>query len=94
MNRLYAVESTPTIAGATADHRLALRPSLDRAASRAAVARSWASPARSTGRPSRSGEHARWIAAVAADLKAHAGTSLVVAGRGAARRPSTPWPTR
>ena len=27
MNRLYMVESTPTLTGAKADHRLALRPS-------------------------------------------------------------------
>ena len=27
MNRLYAVESTPTLTGAIADHRLPLRPS-------------------------------------------------------------------
>jgi MoCo/4Fe-4S cofactor protein with predicted Tat translocation signal len=73
MNRLYAIESTPTLTGAKADHRLALKPSEIEAAARAlsggAAAGSF-SNANAT----------KFLAAVAKDLQAHRGRSLIVAG--------------
>jgi MoCo/4Fe-4S cofactor protein with predicted Tat translocation signal len=78
MNRLYAVESTPTNTGAMADHRLRMRASEIESFARAlakelglAVA---AGPAISSSVPP------EWIPALARDLKQHAGASLVVAG--------------
>jgi MoCo/4Fe-4S cofactor protein with predicted Tat translocation signal len=73
MNRLYAIESTPTLTGAKADHRLALRASEIEAAARALSAGGAA--------PSLSNANAqKFLAAVAKDLQAHRGRSLVVAG--------------
>src|SRR5690348_8794738 len=76
MNRLYAVESTFSVTGAAADHRLPRRPSavdgflttLQRAVQSAAEHA--ASGSRDTA----------WIYAAAADLRAHPGRSLVIAG--------------
>src|SRR5258707_15201087 len=76
MNRLYAVESTPTLTGAIADHRLPLRPSEMEGLARA-VAGAVGGGAAS---PGPEGAAAAWVAAVAKDLKAHAGRSLVIAG--------------
>jgi MoCo/4Fe-4S cofactor protein with predicted Tat translocation signal len=73
MNRLYAIESTPTLTGAKADHRLALKASEIAAAAQAL----------STGSLSGSlsnGLAQKFIAAAAKDLQAHRGTSAVVAG--------------
>jgi MoCo/4Fe-4S cofactor protein with predicted Tat translocation signal len=69
-SRLYAVETAPTITGAMADHRRAVRPSevqhiayeLHRALAGEQV-------------------ESLWVRALARDLGAHRGTSLVVAGR-------------
>jgi molybdopterin-containing oxidoreductase family iron-sulfur binding subunit len=74
-NRLYAVESTPTITGAVADHRLAVRSS-----EVAGVLRALAQElgVAATGTPNEN--HAEWIKALAADLKTHSGTSLVLVG--------------
>ncbi len=77
MNRLYVVESTPTITGSYADHRLPLKPSLIEGAARA-VAAGVGAPG-SGGAPP--GVPAEWIAAVVKDLQGHRGTSLVIAGR-------------
>ena len=79
MNRLYSVESTPTTTGLKADHRLGLRASeipafaaeLARAVGVAGVeprAYQWTEAQR------------RFLAAVARDLKAHAGRSAVIPG--------------
>ena len=73
MNRLYAVESTPTLTGARADHRRPLSP-----AALEAFAMSVAAGVGVGSVPA--GEADPFAAAVAADLKAHAGASLVVAG--------------
>lgn len=74
MSRLYAVESTPTITGAAADHRLAVRPSeIDAfaAALKAALdGEAGASPF----------PHAGWVDAAAADLETAGRGALVVAG--------------
>lgn len=77
LNRLYAVESTPQLTGAQADHRLPLRAS-EIATFAAALASQLGIPQVST--PPPDGVSADWIAALARDLQAHRGASLVVAG--------------
>jgi molybdopterin-containing oxidoreductase family iron-sulfur binding subunit len=76
MNRLYVVECAPTITGAKADHRLALRASEIESFARALVTL--------LGLPAggASGPHDRWIAAVAKDLQQHRGRCVVLAGDG------------
>jgi molybdopterin-containing oxidoreductase family iron-sulfur binding subunit len=75
-SRLYAVESIPTITGAMADNRLAVRPAavepVARAIEAAAAVGAAAAPAGS--------EWAGWAQAAAADLLAHRGGCVVVAG--------------
>ena len=73
MNRLYAVESTPGLTGAAADHRLPMR-----AADVEAFARAVAGIL-GGGSGAAASSFAR---AVAEDLKAHRGRSLVLAGDG------------
>jgi MoCo/4Fe-4S cofactor protein with predicted Tat translocation signal len=74
MNRLYVVESTPTLTGMLADHRLALRSSeVERMA--AAIAAALGLPGGAAGGP-----HAEWAAAAARDLREHAGAAVVIAG--------------
>ncbi len=68
MNRLYAVESQFSITGAMADHRLRMRASEIAAFASELLA---ALDGKAGG---------KWAAAVARDLKANAGRSLVVAG--------------
>ena len=75
MNRLYAIESTPTLTGAKADNRLALKASEIEAAARALSERGRAG----SGSFSNPGA-AKFLAAVAKDLQAHRGSSVVVAG--------------
>jgi molybdopterin-containing oxidoreductase family iron-sulfur binding subunit len=75
MNRLYVVEPTPSVTGATADHRLPLRASEVELFARALAAKlglggSAALPPSSE----------KWLDAVAKDLQKHKGASLVVAG--------------
>ena len=82
MNRLYAIESMPTSTGARADHRLPMRPGRIEAAARQIAA---AIAARGSGESSRSGgseSDTKFLDAVAKDLQAHRGRSLVVAGDG------------
>jgi molybdopterin-containing oxidoreductase family iron-sulfur binding subunit len=69
MNRLYVAESTPSITGAMADHRLSVKPSEIEAIARALRDGSNAG-----------GKGNAWVEAAAKDLKANAGASLVVAG--------------
>lgn len=74
-SRLYVVESTPSITGAKADHRLPLRSSQVELFARAV--------AQGLGVEAGGAEltdHADWIAAVVRDLQGHRGTSLVIAG--------------
>ncbi len=76
MNRLYVVESTPSLTGVKADHRLPRRSSEIRAFAQAIAA--------GIGVPSVSAsgglEQQPWLRAVVNDLKQHRGTSLVVVG--------------
>ncbi len=72
MNRLYAVESTPTLTGARADHRRPMPPAGIAAFARAVAAGVGAIPSGGASDP--------FAAAVVEDLKAHRGRSLVVAG--------------
>src|SRR3954452_19611081 len=75
MNRLYAVESTPSLTGAKADHRLPKR-----ASDIEGFARAIAAAVGVGGAGGNAGEQAAWVAAVAKDLQAHRGSSLVLAG--------------
>jgi len=76
MSRLYVAESVPTIAGAKADHRLALRPS-----EMEELARNLAREAGLAGVPGAGPSNWQaWTTAAARDLEANRGASLVVAG--------------
>jgi len=86
MNRLWAVESAFSTTGAMADHRLAL-PSGQVAAFAVALAAALQAKGVSAGLPAGisgtapEGVPARWLTALAGDLAANRGRSLVVAGR-------------
>ncbi len=87
MNRLYAIESMPTATGARADHRLPARPSGIEAIARAIAAVGAPPGARGAGAPGEVVQSfeptvLKWITAVAKDLQAHRGSSLVLAGAG------------
>jgi molybdopterin-containing oxidoreductase family iron-sulfur binding subunit len=70
MNRLYVAESSPTLTGALADHRLPVRASEIEGLARAVA----------EGAPPAGSPHAAWIAAAVKDLQAHAGRCVVMAG--------------
>ncbi len=78
MSRVYAIDSTPTLIGAKADHRLALRPSEIAAALRHLAAALGAGPQDWKQPP---GANAAWLDAAAQDLQQHRGHALVHAGR-------------
>jgi molybdopterin-containing oxidoreductase family iron-sulfur binding subunit len=84
MNRLYAAETTPSPTGSIADHRLPLPPAelealLLALAREVGVAVAAAPPA--AGEPGTKAQaRQNWLKALAADLAAHPGASLVVAG--------------
>jgi MoCo/4Fe-4S cofactor protein with predicted Tat translocation signal len=75
MNRLYVVEPTPSVTGATADHRLPLR-----ASEVELLARALAGKLGLGGLATLPGKDGDWLDAVAKDLQQHKGRSLVVAG--------------
>lgn len=75
INRLYAVETTATITGAKADHRLGVKPSEMPEVAKAIAAALGVSGASSTYK-----ENSGWISAMAEDLQASRGKSVVVAG--------------
>ena len=75
MNRLYVVESTPSSTGMKADHRLPLR-----AADVENFARTLASAVGVNAGGSASGEEQEFVSALAKDLQAHKGSSVVIAG--------------
>ena len=75
MNRLYAIDTMPNLTGSRADHRLPLKPSeIPFVAGQIAAALGVGNAT------APAGELATWVAAVAKDLQAHRGTSLVIAG--------------
>jgi MoCo/4Fe-4S cofactor protein with predicted Tat translocation signal len=69
MNRLYVIESTPTTTGAKADHRLPVRASMIEAFTRVLAYNGEISA-----------EYERFIKSLVADLEAHQGSSVVLAG--------------
>jgi molybdopterin-containing oxidoreductase family iron-sulfur binding subunit len=82
MNRLYAVESTPTNTGAVADHTLRLRPSEIEGFVRAVASALGAAVKMGDGGQGLGvgTAHADWINAVAEDLMLNRGKSIVIAG--------------
>ncbi|MDA1183820.1 MAG: TAT-variant-translocated molybdopterin oxidoreductase [Acidobacteria bacterium] len=80
-SRLYAVESTPTITGSRADHRLPLRPSEVEAFALLLAEVLQVHPEISR-RGSVPDVAYGWVVALAGDLRAHRGRSLVIAGDG------------
>ncbi len=83
MNRLYVVEPLHTVTGANADHRLRVRAGDVRALA-GALAAAVGLPQLPGGVPlplrAPAAPHQRWIDAVARDLLAHRGKSIVIAG--------------
>ncbi|ATB28407.1 TAT-variant-translocated molybdopterin oxidoreductase [Melittangium boletus] len=84
LNRLYVAEPRYTITGGMADHRLRAR-SQELIAIAAALASSVGGQAASLGaaasqKAKLNEHHQKWVDAVAADLKAHTGRSVVLAG--------------
>ncbi|MEO8041333.1 MAG: TAT-variant-translocated molybdopterin oxidoreductase [Acidobacteriota bacterium] len=75
INRLYSIETTMTLTGAKADHRIAVKPS-----QMAEVAKAVAAALGVGGASSTYTENAKWIAAMAKDLQAFRGRSIVVPG--------------
>src|SRR5581483_7505447 len=73
MNRLYAIESMPTTTGTSADHRFPVRPSQIEGYARAIAAALGVGQAPSP-------VPFKDAAAIAKDLKANAGRSIVIAG--------------
>ena len=84
MSRVYAIESTPTLLGAKADHRLRDAPGRHRAR-RCATSPARSAPDRRTG-PQQDGPPLDWLKAAAADLQRATGQALVHAGPRAAGR--------
>ena len=76
INRLYMVETTLSITGAKADHRLAVKPS-----ALPEVAKAIAKAIGVGGVNTNYSENAQWVAATAKDLMEHRGRSIVVAGK-------------
>jgi MoCo/4Fe-4S cofactor protein with predicted Tat translocation signal len=79
LNRLYAVESTPTTTGMKAEHRLKLRAS-EIPAFTAALAQAVGVSAVQAPSYNWSAEQQKFLEALAKDLKAHAGKSVVIPG--------------
>jgi MoCo/4Fe-4S cofactor protein with predicted Tat translocation signal len=83
MNRLYAVESMPTLTGSRADHRFPVRPTeIEDIAWRLTAAVSALSGRGSDAGSTASGTTSSWIGPIAKDLYARRGSSLVVTGDG------------
>ena len=87
MNRLYVVESTPTLTGAKADHRLPLAASdIEGFTRQLAAAVSAPAPASAPGGAAAgqgsdgNTDISRWVSTIAKDLQGHRGRSVVVAG--------------
>jgi len=86
MNRLYAIESTPSLTGAKADHRLVIKAGEIEGFARELAGAVGAGPGGAAPSPGASvprpgaPDIQKWVAAVSKDLQAHRGKSLVVAG--------------
>jgi Fe-S-cluster-containing dehydrogenase component len=78
MNRLYAVESTPTITGSNADHRLALPPAEIAGLTYAIAAQLGVVPAEPEN--AKAVGHQEWISAIVADFRENHGAGIVIAG--------------
>ena len=76
MNRLYVVESSLTLTGSNADHRLAVRSADVEGFARALASRLGIN----LGAPTSNVPGQNWLNPVAADLQAAKGSSLVIAG--------------
>lgn len=77
MNRLYVAESSPTLTGAKADHRMAIMASEIESVARIIASKLGVAGAGATnGKP----EWQKWIDAVVKDLQANRGASIVIAG--------------
>jgi molybdopterin-containing oxidoreductase family iron-sulfur binding subunit len=89
-NRLFAIESTPTLVGAMADHKLRVRPELvhqfavdlyNAVAGGGNAGGGTTAPATGAAAPTAAaGAKAPWFAKLVEELQAHKGKSLVVAG--------------
>ena len=79
LNRLYAVESVPTTTGMKAEHRLGLRAS-EVPAFAAALAQAVGVSGVQAPSYGWTGEQQKFLAALAKDLKAHAGRCVVIPG--------------
>ena len=79
MNRLYSVESTPSTTGMKAEHRLGLRAS-EIPAFAAALAGAIGASGAGSSSYTWTAEQTKFLNALAADLKAHAGKSVVIPG--------------
>jgi MoCo/4Fe-4S cofactor protein with predicted Tat translocation signal len=80
MNRLYVIESTPSLTGAKADHRLAVRAGEVESLARAlAIAVGTKIEA---GDGSAAAPHGNWLSHLAADLRDHKGRSAIIVGDG------------
>ena len=78
MNRLYVVESSPTVTGSNADHRLPVRSREVESFTRALATRLGVLPGGNDG--SLDAAHHPWIAPLADELQKHRGTGIVLAG--------------
>jgi molybdopterin-containing oxidoreductase family iron-sulfur binding subunit len=79
MNRLYAIESTPTTTGMKAEHRLGLRAS-EIPAFAAALAQAVGVPGVNAPSYAWTDEQRKFLAVLAKDLKANAGKCVVIPG--------------
>ena len=79
MSRLYVVECTPTNTGASADHRLPLRPGEAETFARV-VARRLGVVGVEGADATFEARHKKWIEAVVRDLEKHRGASIVIPG--------------
>lgn len=78
MNRLYVGESTPTVTGTMADHRLLLASSEIESIARELAQRLNVLPPSNLG--PRSLTHDRWLSAVTRELQDNGGKSIIIAG--------------
>ncbi len=79
LNRLYAIESTPTTTGLKAEHRLGLRAS-EIPAFAAELAKALGVPTAEPPAYNWTDEQKKFLAELAKDLKAHMGKSVVIPG--------------